>query len=110
MGGNGGYLDNAIGPTRNDSLVAYDKRLYQKIPLGRFPSSGDPEVTFNGYFTLTITDTKLDVRYVSGKCKNEGCDFGYNLTSGKTVAAETFTVNLNTGELSHSWTGLEGLG
>jgi len=101
MVGNGGFSDVVGAPNRTNSLRGYDDRLYQNIPQHPFP---DAAVGFNGYFTLTVSGARLDASYVTGKCAAGGCNEGLDTTEGTVMATETYTVDLDSGELSQEFT------
>merc|ERR1719330_1950208 len=100
--GHGGYPIDMMGaPKRPEGVVAYDERLYQKIPTGSL--AGDFRSGFHGYFKMEVSGPTLNVSYVSAKCKASGCDHGYDEKKGDVVARESYSVDLATGELAHSF-------
>merc|ERR1719401_1933753 len=98
MVGNGGMYNGIVAhPDRTTALLGYDNRIYQKIPddLG-----SNVPVGFNGFFKILVSGPKLDITYITGKCKATSCDDGYEEDAGTVVATEEVTVDLGTGKLT----------
>lgn len=100
--GNGGYPVSLGAPKDASHTVFYDDRVYQSIPQS--PVTPNYDVHFHGHAKIEVNGPDLLVSYVSAKCKDEGCLFGYNETSGDLVATETFTVDMKTNILKQSYT------
>merc|ERR1712048_1044045 len=46
----------------------------------------------------------MQVSYVTAKCKDAGCNQGYDEDSGTLLAMERFVVNSSSGKISQAWT------
>jgi len=100
MVGNGGFADKISPPARSNSLLAWDSRVYQEIPT---VPPAKAKVGFNGYFKILVEGPELRVSYISGKCKDDSCLTGLSETESTLVAEETFTVDLDSGDIAQKW-------
>mmetsp|Transcript_47656 Transcript_47656/g.111539 ORF Transcript_47656/g.111539 Transcript_47656/m.111539 type:complete len:559 (-) Transcript_47656:139-1815(-) len=108
MVGYGGYRNTPEGPKKRAlKLKAWDQRLYQEVPnknkKDKHAKHDMVKLGFNGYFKIVVNGQTLHISYIGAKCKDSGCEHGYNETDGELLANETVSVDLETGELSQKW-------
>lgn len=96
-----GWTVRTVVKTENN-LLAYDNTTYQTIPDDGVSGKSEP-LAFNGFFTIDVSGDTIDVSYITGKCSSAGCDAGYGQSAGSTVAAESFKLDPDTGEITQSW-------
>jgi len=107
MVGNGGFPNDLGIPQpavtgHKANLAAWDNRTYIEIP--RLPMTPQA-IGFNGFFKINVDGPTLNVSYITYKCIDAytHCKDGLSQTQGDVVAAETFKVDLKSGDIKHRW-------
>jgi len=97
--GIGGFPNILEHPKSISAIVAWDQRTFQKIPdLGGIEQS----IGFNGFAKIVINGIDMEIKYITNDCTDNDCVKGLSSTNGSTIATETFSADLSTGNVQQT--------
>lgn len=97
--GIGGFPNILEKPKTTEGLVAYDERTFQEIPDN---AGVEQPIGFNGYVRIVISGNTMNLTYLTATCLQGNCTKGFSPTGTTTIAAESYTADLSTGNVDQT--------
>jgi hypothetical protein len=76
-------------------LVVYDERTADSIPLSRGKNPPKRDVGFNGFATIALDGSQVEIQYYAAYRKDDGADKGKN----ELLIHESWEVNQDNGQI-----------